>query len=218
MGRSCGRGPMAAVTRRRSRLQQQHLCSQRASPGAGLAPGVSCGVPWRLPESPSLEEQGLRAQGRPRRAGTPRSGERKPLAPTPTRCRCAHVCVSPGELPPPTPLLHARTHASPPTPGVALGVNTTLSASLTTDAGDAGDGAPDPRWDQPGLAGHISSTLTLTRVRGTQSGPPGDLPAASSAHASSETPRPAAEVTGPTAPHPPRAARRPPTPLGACPV
>lgn len=55
------RGPQRGeVPRSGTEGQWSHRACLR---GAGLAPGVSRGVPWGLPESPSSEEQGLRPTG-----------------------------------------------------------------------------------------------------------------------------------------------------------
>lgn len=60
MGRSCGRGPEGSGPHDGGRDTSSSVCAHRARlRGAGSALGVSRGVPWGLPESPSLEEQGL---------------------------------------------------------------------------------------------------------------------------------------------------------------
>lgn len=130
--------------------------------GAGLAPGVSRGVPWGLPESPSSEEQGLRPTGTAQESRDMEVWEMQ----TPRHRLPHNVAVLTSEFLPRPQFVHLGNKPPPPTPphlrdpralarppGVTLRLNTTLSASLTTDrtspltvndAGDAGDGSPDP--------------------------------------------------------------------------
>lgn len=140
--------------------------------GAGVAPGVPRGAPWGLPESPPSEEQGLRPTGTSRESrATEAWGMKTPrhdvAVLTSKLLLGPQFVLLENKLPPrtPPPLWAPRVLAHPP--GVTLGLNTTLPASLTTDrtsplpANDAGDGAPEPSVRRPHLlTGHISSTRT----------------------------------------------------------
>lgn len=134
--------------------------------GAGVAPGVSRGAPWGLPESPPSEEQGLRPTGTSRESRateawgmkTPRHRLRHDVAVLTSKLPLGpQFVLLENKLPPrtPPPLWAPRVLAHPP--GVTLGLNTTLPASLTTDrtsplpANDAGDGAPEPSVRRPHL-------------------------------------------------------------------
>lgn len=134
--------------------------------GADVAPGVSRGAPWGLPESPPSEEQGLRPTETSRESRateawgmkTPRHRLRHDVAVLTSKLLLGpQFVLLENKLPPrtPPPLWAPRVLAHPP--GVTLGLNTTLPASLTTDrtsplpANDAGDGAPEPSVRRPHL-------------------------------------------------------------------
>lgn len=158
-----GVGRSRAPGRRRQRPPAaESVLTERVSGGAGVAPGVSRGAPWGLPESPPSEEQGLRPTGTSRESrATEAWGMKTPrhdvAVLTSKLLLGPQFVLLENKLPPrtPPPLWAPRVLAHPP--GVTLGLNTTLPASLTTDrtsplpANDAGDGAPEPSVRRPHL-------------------------------------------------------------------